>query len=65
MKTMMGSIKSIKDSFDRIRFDLDFENRCKELKMLENKPLITIIISTKNEAFYLPKIIARFLKAIH
>jgi cellulose synthase/poly-beta-1,6-N-acetylglucosamine synthase-like glycosyltransferase len=63
MKAVMESNKSIRDSFDRIKFNLDFKNRCKELKMLENKPLVSILIPTKNEAFYLPNLLRsiRFL----
>lgn len=47
--------KSIDEMLSRIHYNLNFKYHCEKLKYLNDKPYISFVIPTKNEASYLPK----------
>jgi glycosyltransferase involved in cell wall biosynthesis len=48
---------SIKQMFERIAFNLNFGYHCEKLRQLNNKPLISFVVPTRNEARYLPRLL--------
>jgi glycosyltransferase involved in cell wall biosynthesis len=54
---LFRAIASLRQMFERITFDLDFTYHCEKLRLLDNKPLISFVIPTKNEARYLPNLL--------
>jgi glycosyltransferase involved in cell wall biosynthesis len=54
---LFRAIASLRQMFERITFNLDFTYRCEKLRLLYNKPLISFVIPTKNEARYLPSLL--------
>jgi glycosyltransferase involved in cell wall biosynthesis len=48
---------SIKQMFERIAFNLNFGYHCEKLRKLNNKPLISFVVPTRNEARYLPRLL--------
>ena len=55
---LFKSFASLREMFECITFNLDFKYHCERLKQLNNKPFISFIVSTKNEAKYLPRLLA-------
>jgi|GEM_PF-3475775 len=51
------AIASLRQMFERIVFNLNFEYHCRKLKEIDNKPFISFVIPTMNEARYLPKLL--------
>jgi glycosyltransferase involved in cell wall biosynthesis len=54
---LFRAIASLRQMFERITFNLDFTYHCEKLRLLDNKPLISFVIPTKNEARYLPNLL--------
>jgi len=50
-------IASLRRMFERITFNLEFSYHCTELRRINNKPLISFVVPTKNEAEYLPRLL--------
>ena len=48
---------SLKRMFERIAFNLNFEYHCRSLREIGDKPFISIVVPTRNEAVYLPKLL--------
>lgn len=55
---LFNSVRSLREMFKRITLNLNFKYYCEELKRLGDKPSISFVIPTKNEAKYLPKLLA-------
>jgi glycosyltransferase involved in cell wall biosynthesis len=43
--------------FERIAFNLNFEYHCRRLREIDDKPFISFVVPTRNEARYLPKLL--------
>jgi hypothetical protein len=54
---LLKAIVSLRQMFERIVFNLDFEYHCRKLKELNGKPFISFVVPTRNEAKYLPKLL--------
>jgi len=54
---LLKAIASLRQMFERIVFNLDFNYHCRKLKELNDKPFISFVVPTRNEARYLPKLL--------
>jgi glycosyltransferase involved in cell wall biosynthesis len=54
---LLRSIASVRQMFERIAYNLNFEYHCRKLREISDKPFISFVIPTKNEAWYLPKVL--------
>jgi len=48
---------SLRRMFERIAFNLNFEHHCRRLREIGDKPFISFVVPTRNEAVYLPKLL--------
>jgi len=55
---LFKALTSLKQMFERIAFNLNFGYHCEKLRQLNNKPLISFVVPTRNEAGYLPRLLA-------
>ena len=54
---LLKAIASLRQMFERIVFNLNFEYHCRKLKEINDKPSISFVVPTRNEARYLPKLL--------
>ena len=54
---LLKAIASLRQMFERIVFNLDFKYHCRKLKEINDKPSISFVVPTRNEAEYLPKLL--------
>jgi glycosyltransferase involved in cell wall biosynthesis len=54
---LLKAIASLRQMFERIVFNIDFKYHCRKLKELSDKPSISFVVPTRNEARYLPKLL--------
>jgi len=54
---LFKAIASLEQMFERITFNLDFEYHCRRLKEISEKPFISFVVPTKNEAKYIPRLL--------
>jgi glycosyltransferase involved in cell wall biosynthesis len=54
---LFKALTSLKQMFERITFNLNFGYHCEKLRQLNNKPLISFVVPTRNEARYLPRLL--------
>jgi len=54
----LRSLASLHDMIARINYNLNFKTHCEELRQLRFKPSTSFIVPTRNEAFYLPRLLA-------
>jgi len=54
---LFKALTSLKQMFERIASNLNFGYHCEKLRQLNNKPLISFVIPTRNEARYLPRLL--------
>jgi len=54
---LLRSIASVRQMFERIAYNLNFEYHCRKLREISDKPFISFVIPTRNEAGYLPKLL--------
>jgi cellulose synthase/poly-beta-1,6-N-acetylglucosamine synthase-like glycosyltransferase len=54
---LFRAIALLKRMFERIAFNLNFEYHCRKLREIDDKPFITFVVPTRNEAGYLPKLL--------
>jgi glycosyltransferase involved in cell wall biosynthesis len=54
---LFKALTSLKQMFERIAFNLNFGYHCEKLRQLNNKPLISFVVPTRNEARYLPRLL--------
>jgi len=54
---LLRAIASLRQMFERIAYNLNFEYHCRKLKEISDKPFISFVIPTRNEAGYLPKLL--------
>lgn len=54
---LFKAIASLRHMFERIVFNLNFEHHCEKLRGIRDKPFISFIVPTKNEARYLPRLL--------
>jgi glycosyltransferase involved in cell wall biosynthesis len=48
---------SLRRMFERIAFNLNFEYHCRRLRKIGDKPFISFVVPTRNEAGHLPKLL--------
>jgi glycosyltransferase involved in cell wall biosynthesis len=54
---LFKTLTSLKQMFERIAFNLNFGYHCEKLRQLNNKPLISFVVPTRNETRYLPRLL--------
>ena len=54
---LFKALTSLKQMFEHIAFNLNFGHHCEKLRQLNNKPLISFVVPTRNEARYLPRLL--------
>jgi glycosyltransferase involved in cell wall biosynthesis len=54
---LLKALTSLKQMFERIAFNLNYGYHCERLRQLNNKPLISFVVPTRNEARYLPRLL--------
>jgi len=54
---LFKAIASLRHMFERIVFNLNFEYHCEKLRGISDKPFISFVVPTKNEARYLPRLL--------
>jgi len=54
---LLKAIASLRQMFERIVFNLDLKYHCRKLKEINDKPFISFVVPTRNEAGYLPKLL--------
>jgi glycosyltransferase involved in cell wall biosynthesis len=54
---LLKAITLLRRMFERIAFNLNFEYHCKKLREIGDKPFISFVVPTRNEARYLPKLL--------
>jgi len=54
---LIRALATFRDMLKRINYNLDFERHCKMLRQLSDKPFLSFIVPTKNEALNLPKLL--------
>jgi len=54
---LFKALTSLKQIFERIAFNLNFRYHCEKLRKLNNKPFISFVVPTRNEARYLPRLL--------
>jgi len=54
---LFKALTSLKQMFERTAFNLNFGYHCEKLRQLNNKPLISFVVPTRNEAKYLPRLL--------
>jgi glycosyltransferase involved in cell wall biosynthesis len=54
---LFKALTSLKQMFERIAFNLNFGYHCEKLRQLNNKPPISFVVPTRNEAKYLPSLL--------
>jgi glycosyltransferase involved in cell wall biosynthesis len=54
---LLKAIALLRRMFERIAFNLNFEYHCKKLREISDKPFISFVVPTRNEARYLPRLL--------
>jgi cellulose synthase/poly-beta-1,6-N-acetylglucosamine synthase-like glycosyltransferase len=54
---LLKAIALLRRMFERIAFNLNFEYHCRKLREMGDKPFISFVVPTRNEAGYLPKLL--------
>ncbi len=54
---LLKTIASLRQMFERITYNLRFEYHCRKLREIDDKPFISFVVPTRNEAGYLPKLL--------
>jgi glycosyltransferase involved in cell wall biosynthesis len=54
---LLKAIVSLRRMSERIAFNLNFEYHCRKLREIDDKPFISFVVPTRNEAGYLPKLL--------
>jgi glycosyltransferase involved in cell wall biosynthesis len=54
---LLKTIASLRQMFKRIAYNLNFEYHCRKLREINNKPFISFVVPTRNEAGNLPKLL--------
>jgi glycosyltransferase involved in cell wall biosynthesis len=54
---LLKAIALLRRMFERIAFNLNFEYHCRKLREIDDKPFISFVVPTRNEARYLPKLL--------